>query len=80
MISPIVGPALVAELLDIVQAIGAGAMSLDVFVRSILDLAARTGIAPALLADYLTADGIRRAELAADIAEEAKLAAKRLGV
>ncbi len=79
MIAPIVGPALVAELLDIVQAVGAGRMALDVFVRSILDLAARTGIAPELLAEYLTGDGIRRAELTADIAEEAKLAVKRMG-
>lgn len=75
---PLVGVEVVAKLLDIVQAVGAGTMTISAFVRELLDLAASTGVAPALLSEYLTADGVRRAELAADIAEEAKLAVQRL--
>jgi hypothetical protein len=72
-------PMLVAGLLELVKDVGAGLLSPGAFARRLLDLVEATGIAPALLAEYLTADGIRRAELAADIAEEAKLAVKRMG-
>ncbi len=72
-------PMLIAGLLELVKDVGAGLLSPDVFARRLLDLAAQTGIAPMLLAEYLTDAGTRRAELVADIAEESKLAVKRMG-
>lgn len=73
-----VDPSLVTGLLELVQLASAGALTIHEFARRLLELAARTGIAPALLSEYLTEAGVRFAEEAADIAEEAKLAAKRL--
>lgn len=66
-----VDPLLVFELLELVRL--APAIPVQDFVRRLFDVAARTGIAPALLAEYLTEAGIRFAENAADIAEHAKL-------
>lgn len=80
IVDPLVGVEVVGKLLDIVQKVGEGSLTISAFVRALLELAESTGIAPALLAEYLTADGVRRAELAADIAEESKLAVKRMGV
>lgn len=47
--------------------------------KGLIDAAFDSEVAPALLMDHLTAKGIERAELAADIAEWAKLYAKQLG-
>lgn len=66
-----VDPILVGDLIDLVRL--APTISVQEFVRRLFDIAARTGIAPALLAEYLTEAGIRFAENAADIAQEAKL-------
>ena len=66
-----VDPILVADVIDLVRL--APAITIHEFVRRLMDIAARTGIAPALLAEYLTEAGIRFAENAADIAEDAKL-------
>lgn len=77
-VDPLVGVEVVGKLIDIEQKVGAGTLTVGSFVRELLELAADTGIAPALLAEYLTADGVRRAELVADIAEESKLAVQRL--
>lgn len=79
MIDPIVDSFLVAALLELVREAGTGTLTVIEFTKRLLELVAKTGIEPALLAEYLTADGIRRAELIADIAEEAKLAVKRMG-
>ena len=56
-----------------------GPPTVNSFAKRLPELAAKTGTAPMLLAEYLSADGIRRAELAADIAQEAKMAVKRMG-
>ena len=77
MIDPIVDSVLVGGLLELVKE--ARSLTVGQFAKRLLELVEKTGIAPALLAEYLTADGVRRAELAADIAEEAKLAVKRMG-
>ena len=79
MIDPLVDSLLVAGLLELVKDAGTGTLTVTSFAKRLLELAAKTGIAPMLLAEYLTADGIRRAELAADIAQEAKMAVKRMG-
>lgn len=79
MIDPIVDSLLVGGLLELVKDAGTGTLTVGKFATRLLELVEKTGIAPALLAEYLTADGARRAELIADVAEEAKLAAIRLG-
>lgn len=62
-----------AELIVLIRKAGTGELSAEALARALIDLAVATGIAPALLAEYLTEAGRRRAEAIADIAMEAKL-------
>ncbi len=50
-----------------------GKRSDEEIAKALVDAAFDTGVAPALLMDHLSARGIHDAELAADIAEFAKL-------
>lgn len=73
-----IAPEVIAELLAIGEEAAAGQLTIATFTERLVDLVYRTGIAPALLSEYLTASGKRYAEGAADIAEEAKLAVQRM--
>jgi len=72
------GDPLALTLAKLLLDLASGKVTRERVLRELQEILLDSGLAPALLRDSLTARGVDFAEAAADIAEEAKLAVKRL--
>ena len=70
---------ILARLAGLIADALSGRRSDEEVAKALIDAAFDSGVPPALLMGYLTEKGQQHAELAADIAEWAKLEVKRMG-